>query len=71
MNIFEFENQQFDDLWDEESIQRCRNTEPKRSANTQILEADEWADEAYRQFQEANFNEYFDPAKTYKYCLWR
>ena len=25
-------------------------------------------DKSYQEFKEANFNEYFDPAKTYRYC---
>lgn len=25
--------------------------------------------EIYRDYQQANFDEYFDPARTYKYCL--
>lgn len=28
-------------------------------------------EEAYREYQEANFNEYFDWAGTYRYALWK
>lgn len=36
---------------------------------TVVIDSDK-DDEVYREFQEANFSEYFDPAKTYRYCLY-
>lgn len=32
---------------------------------------DEHGRELYREFQQANFDEYFDWAKTYRFTLWR
>lgn len=72
MNLFEYENERFgNDLWTEETIAECRKSKPlKRSDYTDIFwDAD--ADEKYIEYQEANWNEYFDFAKTYKYCLFR
>lgn len=70
MNIFEFENQRFgSDLWTDESIEECRESKPQRkSINSDIIS---WDDDKYREYQEANWNEYFDFAKTYRFCLFK
>ena len=48
MNLFEYENQKFgDDLWTEENIEKVKSAEPPKRENTDIVEADEKADEKY------------------------
>lgn len=71
MNIFEFENEQFNGLWTDEAIAECQKSVPQRTSGPDIFPADELAEEKYREFNEANWTEYFDFAHTYKYCLWR
>lgn len=72
MNLLEYENSIFGDLWNEETIKELKDFEPpKKSYPADIIPVDEQAEEKYREFQESNFFEYFDPAGTYKYCLWR
>lgn len=31
----------------------------------------DYENELYREYQESNWYEYFDPAKTYRYCLFK
>ena len=69
MNIFEFENERFGNLWTEKDIEKVRDAEPQERQNTDIVYWD--GDEKYIEFQEANWFEYFDFAKTYKYCLFK
>jgi hypothetical protein len=69
MNIFEFENERFGDVWNKQSIEDARKAEPPKRTSTEIVYFED--DEKYREFQEANFLEYFDPAKTYRYALWK
>lgn len=71
MNLLDFENERFGDLWNAETIAELEQSEPHKSTNIEIFFQDEKNVELYRQFQEANWEEYFDPAKTYRYCLWR
>lgn len=71
MNIFEFENERFGDVWTDKAIAECQKSVPQRMSETDIFPTDELTEEKYREYQEANWNEYFDFAKTYKYCLFR
>lgn len=71
MNLLEFENERFGNLWNAETIAELEESEPKKSINTDIFYQDEMEKELYRLYQEANWQEYFDPARTYRYCLWR
>lgn len=41
------------------------------SKNTDVSFDKEFEDERYREYQEANFEEYFDWARTYRFCLWK
>ena len=71
MNLFEFENQQFNDLWNEENIKEVRQEKPKLTVKESFtVDIDnDYQEEKYREFQEQNFNEYF--TGSYKYRLWK
>lgn len=81
MNLLEFENERFGDVWNEETIKELQNVEVNNRLDCfDLLTAKQFHcplshamtnDELYQEFQEANWNEYFDPAGTYKYCIWR
>jgi len=70
MDLFEFENKRFGGLWTDEDIKKVRESEPQRHSD--CLEIF-WGngEEKYKEFQEANWSEYFDFAKTYRYCLYK
>ena len=71
MNLFEFENQQFGDLWNDETIKELKEyPKPERICNSEIVDEDEDENNSYLEFQEANWYEYFDWAKSYRYVLW-
>ena len=69
MNLFEYENKQFPDLWNKETIEEVRQSKPKRVVNDFFITDNDYQEEKYREYQEQNFNEYF--TGSYKYCLWR
>lgn len=69
MDLFEFENQQFKDLWNKENIEEVRKSEPKRVIKDFFTTDNDYQEEKYREFQEQNFNEYF--TGNYKYSLWK
>ena len=69
MNIFEFENERFGNVWTDETIAECRQSIPQRTSGADIFPADEIADEKYREYQEQNLYEYY--TGSYKYCLWK
>lgn len=71
MNLLEYENSIFGDLWNEETIKELKESEPKRSYKLSPLFRHDSDDEEYQEYLRANFEEYFDPAHTYKYCLWK
>lgn len=69
MNLFEYENKQFPDLWNKETIEEVRRSQPKRVVKDFLITDNDYQIEKYREYQEQNFNEYF--TGSYKYCLWR
>lgn len=72
MNLFEFENQTFTDLWNETTTKELMLSKPhKRSFKPIFRREDEYDLELYREFQQANFDEYFDWARTYRYALYK
>ena len=72
MNLLEFENQTFTDLWNERTIKELNTYKPhKRSFKPIFRREDEHDLELYREFQQANFDEYFDWAGTYRYTLYK
>lgn len=71
MNLFEFENEQFPDLWNKETIKELKEYRPPKNKRSTEVCSDDLQEDLYRQYQEANWCEYFDWAGTYRYCLWR
>lgn len=72
MNLLEFENERFGDVWNEEMIREFQSVEVNKKQDCHdLIGLAMTNDELYREFQEVNWNEYFDPAGTYKYCIWR
>lgn len=72
MNLLEFENQTFTDLWNERTIKELMLSKShKRSFKPIFRREDEHDLELYREFQQANFDEYFDWAGTYRYALYK
>ena len=69
MDLFEFENQRFNGLWDGKSIKKVQKAVPHKITLKIQEDIDDIQDESYREFQEANFDEYF--TGSYKYCLWK
>lgn len=70
MNLLEFENQTFTDLWNERTIKELNTNKPhKRSFKPIFRREDEHDLELYREFQQANFDEYF--TGSYRYCLFK
>lgn len=67
--IIDFENERFPGLKDID-ISDIVSTAATERKNLNIIEIDEAVEEAYREYQEANFEEYFDPAKTYRYAIY-
>jgi hypothetical protein len=51
-------------------INGCWLDEEPQNRNAVCWDED-WDNERYREFQEANFNEYFDFAATYRYALYK
>lgn len=43
----------------------------KKQNDDAVINDNEIEQEQYREFQQSNFNEYFDWARTYRYCLYK
>ena len=71
MDLFEYENSIFGDLWDEEAIEHLRKSQSPKRVETDFNYPDEHDEELYREYQEANWEEYSDWAQTYRYCLYK
>lgn len=73
MNLFEFENQQFPGLWNKKTIKELQLHKPHRRNFEPLFECEDEHDnehdiELYREFQQANFEEYFTP--MYRICIY-
>ena len=54
MDLFEFENQQFPNTWDKETIKEVRKSEPHKISTTEINTPGEEYEEWIMEYHEAN-----------------
>lgn len=70
-SLIDYEDERFPglkEMWENDPPLYPKNEVKKDSEYNGI--ADDYEDMAYMDFQEANYEEYFDWAKTYRYCIY-